>query len=84
MVLEKTLETNENTNSFLVVHPLDDVLKHIKQATRTPNHPDIPIYVDPLVLQEAERSLDSTVSIDLEGVPLKTTLAHVGNMVVPS
>ncbi len=41
------------------------------------DHPDvlgIPIYVDPIGLQEAERSLNSTVQIDLEGVPLKTTL----------
>jgi hypothetical protein len=30
--------------------------------------------VDVLALQEAERSLNSTVSIDVDGVPLKTTL----------
>ncbi len=54
--------------------PLDDVLKYIKQATTTPNYPGIPIYIDPLGLQEAERSLNSTVPMDLEGVPLKATL----------
>ena len=54
--------------------PLDDVLKYIKQATTTPTFSGIPIYVDPIGLQEAERSLNSTVQIDLEGVPLKTTL----------
>jgi hypothetical protein len=53
---------------------LTDVLKSIKQATSTPTYPGIPIYVDPIGLQEAERSLKSTVEIDLEGVPLKTTL----------
>jgi hypothetical protein len=54
--------------------PLADVLKSIKQATSTPDHAGIPIYVNPLGLQEAERSLNSTVQIDLERVPLKTTL----------
>ncbi len=53
---------------------LNDVLKYIKQATSTPTYPGIPIYVDPLGLQEAERSVNSTVQIDIEGVPLKTTL----------
>jgi hypothetical protein len=54
--------------------PLEVVLKYIKQVTTTRFPPGIPIYVDPLGLQEAERSLNSTVQIDLEGVPLKTTL----------
>src|SRR4029077_15516697 len=52
----------------------DDVLKYIKQATTTSTFSGIPIYVDPLGLQEAERSLNSTVTIDLEGVPLRRTL----------
>jgi tetratricopeptide (TPR) repeat protein len=60
--------------SFANETPLDDVLKYIKQATTTPTFSGIPIYVDPLGLQEAERSLNSTVTMDLEGVPLKTTL----------
>jgi hypothetical protein len=59
---------------FATETPLDDVLKYIKQATTTPDYPGIPIYVDPIGLQEAERSLNSTVQIDLEGVPLKETL----------
>ena len=40
--------------SFPNETPLDDVLKYIKQATMTPTYPGIPIYVDPLGLQEAE------------------------------
>jgi hypothetical protein len=60
--------------SFAHETPLDDVLKYIKQATVTPNYAGIPIYVDPLGLQEAERSLNSTVTIDLEHVPLRRTL----------
>ncbi len=59
---------------FVYEITLDDLLKHIKKATSTPSHPTIPIYVDPIGLQEAERSLNSTVQIDLEGVSLKTTL----------
>jgi RNA polymerase sigma factor (sigma-70 family) len=60
--------------SFAAETPLDDVLKYIKQATTTPTYPGIPIYVDPTGLQEAERSLLSTIQIDLEGIPLRRTL----------
>lgn len=60
--------------SFANETPLDDVLKYIKQATTTPTFSGIPIYVDPAGLQAAERSLNSTVLIDLEGVPLRRTL----------
>jgi hypothetical protein len=58
---------------------LRDLLSYIKQATSTPTDPELPIYVDPLGLQEAERSLDSTVQIDLKGVPLRTTLRYCLN-----
>ncbi len=55
--------------------PLEDVLKYIKQATTTATYAGIPIYVDPLGLQEAEKSMTSTVrNMDLEGVPLRRTL----------
>ena len=54
--------------------PLDDVLKYIKQATTSPTYSGIPIYVDPAGLQDAERSVNSTVQIDLEGVSLGRTL----------
>ncbi len=60
--------------SFANETPLDDILKYIKQATTTPKFSGIPIYVDPIGLQEAERSLLSTVQLDLEGVPLRRTL----------
>jgi RNA polymerase sigma factor (sigma-70 family) len=60
--------------SFANDTPLDDVLKYIKQATTTATFSGIPIYVDPIGLQEAERSMNSTVTIDLEGVPLRRTL----------
>ena len=54
--------------------PLEDVLKYIRQATTGPNDSGIPMYIDPLGLQEADKTQTSPVSIDLEGVPLKTTL----------
>ena len=55
--------------------PLEDILKHVRAATRGPNGKAIPIYVDPIGLQEAERSMTSTArNVELEGVPLKTSL----------
>jgi hypothetical protein len=61
--------------SFNEETPLEDVLKYIKQATTTATYGGIPIYVDPIGLQEAEKSMSSTVrNMDLEGVPLKLTL----------
>src|SRR5262249_32686648 len=53
---------------------LSDLLIYIKKATSTPTDPELQIYVDPIGLQEAERSLSSTVQIDLKGIPLRTTL----------
>ena len=54
--------------------PLEDVLKSIQGAMRGSDGNSIPIYVDPIGLQEAERTMASTVLIDLEGVALKTSL----------
>jgi hypothetical protein len=54
--------------------PLQDVLRYVTLATATPTHPGIPIYLDPIGLLEAERTPQSTVAIDLVGVPLKTSL----------
>lgn len=54
--------------------PLEDVLKYIKQSTRGRNDSEIPIYVDPAGLREADKTPTSTIQIDLEGVPLRRTL----------
>ena len=55
--------------------PLEDVIKYIKQATGDDKMPQgIPIYVDPVGLQEHERTMASTVTLNLEGVALKTAL----------
>jgi RNA polymerase sigma factor (sigma-70 family) len=60
--------------SFTNETPLEDVLKYIKAATTTQTYTGIPIYVDPKGLKEAEATLQSPIALDLDGVPLKTTL----------
>jgi RNA polymerase sigma factor (sigma-70 family) len=60
--------------SFAADTPLEDMLKYIKIATTDATYAGIPIYVDPKGLKEADATLTSTVTLDLEGVPLKTTL----------
>ena len=62
------------TMPFATETPLDDILKYVKQATSTPTYPGIPIYIDPVGLQRPRTTLRSSVKIDLEGVPLRTTL----------
>jgi RNA polymerase sigma factor (sigma-70 family) len=55
--------------------PLEDIIKYIKQAATSADGKVIPIYVDPVGLKEADVTLTSHVSnLDLEGVPLKTSL----------
>ena len=65
--------------SFANETPLEDVLKYIKSASQGPNDTGIPIYVDPIGLYEAEKTMTSPVTLDVEGVPLKTTLRLVLN-----
>jgi hypothetical protein len=60
--------------SFSNETPLEDVLKYIKSATQGSRDTGIPIYVDPLGLNEARKSMTSPVVLDLEGVPLRITL----------
>jgi serine/threonine protein kinase len=54
--------------------PLDDMLNYIRRATTSPDYDGISIFTDLRSLKEAGCSLSSTVSINLDGVPLKTTL----------
>ena len=55
--------------------PLGDFLKYVRQASSGPGLPDgIPIYVDPQGLQDADKTLASTINLDLRGLPLRTTL----------
>ena len=61
--------------SFQEETPLEDVLKYVKQATTTASYGGIPIYVDPIGLSEADKTMASPVrNLELEGVPLRITL----------
>ena len=50
------------------------MLRYIKTATATQDSLGIPIYVDPAGLREVDRALTAPVHINLEGVPLRTSL----------
>jgi hypothetical protein len=63
------------TMSFPTETFLEDVLKYIKAATRGPLDSGIPIHVDPLALRGLKKGLESTVTLELEGVPLRTSLS---------
>ncbi len=56
--------------------PLEEVLENIREESKKgPTGKAVSIYVDPIGLSEADKTMASTVSIDLEGVPLRVTLA---------
>jgi RNA polymerase sigma factor (sigma-70 family) len=72
------------TMSFPQETPLEDVLKYIKQSTQNEklNLPSgIPIYVDPVGLQQAEKTMSSPIQLDLDGVPLRRTLTLILNQI---
>ena len=55
--------------------PISDALKYIKEATKGAGLPSgIPIYVDPVGLQNADKTMADTVTMVLEDTPLKHTL----------
>jgi hypothetical protein len=56
--------------------PLDMVLKYVRDTTvdKTDFPDGLPIYANPQGLQDADKTIQSTVSIDLKGMPLATTL----------
>jgi len=54
--------------------PLEEVLKHVKEATKGPSASGIPIYVDPLGLHELNKTMTSPVTIDQDEIPLKDSL----------
>jgi hypothetical protein len=69
--------------------PLEDVLKYIQTATaeqppkdaggavKDPAHRPLQVYVDPIALQEAEKTMASPVTLQLEGIPASTGLQLV-------
>lgn len=63
--------------SFPIETPIEDVLKYVRTATATSDGWELPIYVDPVGLQEAEKTMTSAVTINLKRVPLQTTLRLV-------
>ena len=65
------------TLHFPMETPLDEVLKHIKDATKGSDGKRLSIYVDPQALEEAEKTMASPVIIDLEDVPLRFSLRPV-------
>ncbi len=62
--------------SFANEMPFEDFLKFLKDSSRGKDRREvaIPIYVDPIALNEVERTLQSPIVIDLEGVPMATVL----------
>jgi len=57
--------------------PLEEVLKYIRTNTVSEEldlPAGIPIYVDPVGLQEADKTITSPITLDLDGIPLKTSL----------
>ena len=60
---------------FAAETPLEDVIKYLKSATQSPGlEQGIPIYIDPVGLTEAEKTMASPITLNLEGVPLKRSL----------
>jgi RNA polymerase sigma factor (sigma-70 family) len=53
---------------------LEEFLKYIKQVTTKAKPPGLPIYVDPVGLQEAEKSMSSKLIIDLKQRPVSVVL----------
>lgn len=61
---------------FATETPLEDVLKYLRDQTADEKEKDhgLQFYVDPVGLAGAEKQMNSAVIINLEGVPLTTTL----------
>jgi hypothetical protein len=60
---------------FVEETPLEDILKWIEQATAGADGKGIPVYVDPIGLSEADKTMTSTIrNIGLDDVPLRVSL----------
>jgi hypothetical protein len=53
---------------------LRNILKYLSDHTKTPNEPGIPIYVDPVGVEDIETVLDLPITIDLDDIPLNDML----------
>ena len=82
-VLVGTNEILKRLENRIALHfpeptPLIDVLSYIRAATKQgANDPGVPIYVDPLGLEEVQQSATSTVRIEVTGVALKDGLKQI-------
>ena len=84
--LATTVRSAQEARTWLKLHStslvfqketsLGDLIKAVRTATKGKGSDDsaIPIYLDPLGLQMAEKSLDSPIAWDVEGLPLSTSL----------
>ncbi len=61
---------------FATETPLSEVIVHIRKETSgDPTFPEgLPVYIDPDGLLEAEKTLDSPITFDTPGIPLKRSL----------
>jgi Domain of unknown function (DUF4139)/N-terminal domain of unknown function (DUF4140) len=68
--LDKLVDMHFSTDTSLA-----DVVKYIRGVTTSPVFPDgIPIYVDPIGLQDSDKTMADTVKIELTQVPLRASL----------
>ncbi len=54
--------------------PLEDVLKYIKEEAKDAKGRPIPIYLNPMGLATVEKTITAPVTLDIDGLPLRTTL----------
>jgi hypothetical protein len=58
--------------------PLGDFIQYIKTATRSSERPaGLSIYVDPIGLEETEKTIDSPILFEMKGLPLAQSLELV-------
>jgi len=84
--LATTIRSPQEARTWLKLHTtslvfpketsLEDLFKTIKTATkgRGTDDPPIPVYLDPVGLQIADKTMNSPIQWDVEGVPLATSL----------
>ena len=84
--LATTIRTPQEARTWIKLHAttlvftkdtsLGDLIKAIRSATRgkSVDDPPIPIYLDPLGLQMADKTMDSPIEWDVEGIPLAASL----------
>ncbi len=74
---EKIFDTLDRTVEvrFPNETPLEEFLKFVQVQSQSPELPTgIPIYVDPVGLQEAEKTLQSPIILDVGSIPLRTSV----------